>query len=221
MKGELIWNPGILATGKTRRAILRKHAQLLWNAIMTVEDSRQELSTSLRKRNKYNELVLNNPNYWIDRGNSACIEEALEDVLSLARYYEKHGSLEVGLALLNYENALSIKSNHADELWIILRVDPKEVIAKLDELRLAGLRISASAWGPHISVVRNEQIDPSLIGTQANTMLEFEASTTLRHNKQGYYWYDVTSLELEAFRNSLGLPPRPNIGLHLTLGRTQ
>ena len=219
MNGTLIWNPPIIATGKTRRATLRKHAQLLWNDCL---EARMNLPESLDVlMQKFLLSTESNEAYWTARGNSSCPEKTLEELLQLASYFTKKcPSLK---ALSNYEESLLIKSNHEHELWIILKIDPKQAIKRLDELRAAGLRVSASAWGPHISVVRNEKIAQELIQSQPsnNLVFNFESNMILRTNRQGYYWYDCESLELEAFRTSLGLSPRPPINWHMTLGRLQ
>lgn len=226
MRGQIEFDPKILATGKTRRAILRKYGHDFFiesvKYLPYLTGKPRKIVLSLL------EAYVQNPHLFLVRGNSSINEDQLEELLKIQYYIKDKVKCDFDPSTLctllaKYEQELVIDA-HDKERWIILKVQDQIVKEQLENLRAAGINICGSAWGPHISLVRNEKVDTDtwVMAKIKNNLysptLEFTLGT-LRHNKQGYYWYEVRSLELEEFRTKLGLSPRPTPPFHLTLGK--
>ena len=229
--GTVYYEPKIMASGKTRRAIIRRHAHNIF--IEAVRYLPLLSGKPLKTLRKFIEAYTANPYYWLSRGNSAVSEETLDELIKLARFIVSlpHPSEEtwknidpvyMANALKLMETDMIIKSKTDGEAWCILKVDLKTIQEQLEGLRTAGVNISGSAWGPHISVIRGEKVDPEIWATypDAGKIITFELKD-LRHNKNGYYWYDVESRELELLRIQHKLSPRPTPPFHLTIGKVQ
>lgn len=229
--GTILYEPKIMASGKTRRAIVRRHAHNIFiEAVRYLPLLSGKPSKTLRK---FIEAYTVNPHYWLSRGNSAVSEETLDELIKLARFIVSlpHPSEEtwknidpvyMANALKLMETDMIIPSKTDGEAWCILKVDLKTIQEQLEGLRSAGINISGSAWGPHISIIRGETVDKELFKEhpQELTKINFELGA-LRHNKQGYYWYDIECPELEQLRISFRLSPRPTPPFHLTIGKVQ
>ncbi len=168
--GTIIYEPKIMASGKTRRAIIRRHAHSIF--IETVRYLPILTGKSLKSLRKFIEAYKENPFYWISRGNSAVSEDILDELLKLARAIpglsqdsEAQNYINpfyIINALKLMEEDMVIKSKTGGETWCILKVDMKTIQEQLEGLRTAGINISGSAWGPHISVIRAEKVDPDI-----------------------------------------------------------
>ena len=111
--------------------------------------------------------------------------------------------------------------NNNNQGWAILVVQSPQIKNKLKSLRSQGIHISGSLWGPHVSVVRGERVNNAWKRYE-NHVFEIEVNLDeTKQNKQGYYWYGCQSRQLEIIRLELGLPPRPSIPFHLTIGKAQ
>jgi hypothetical protein len=228
--GTIIYEPKIMASGKTRRAIIRRHAHNIF--IETTRYLPILTGKLLKSSRKFIEAYKENPFYWISRGNSAVGEDTLDELLKLAKAIPNLSQNSdapnyidptyIVTALKIMENDMIIKSKTNGETWCILKVDLKTIQEQLEGLRTAGVNISGSAWGPHVSVIRAEKIDPEIWAQRPDEgkLITFELGN-LRHNKNGYYWYDIESRELELFRIQHGLSPRPTPPFHLTIGKVQ
>ena len=228
--GKIIYEPKIMASGKTRRAIVRRHAHNIF--IEAIRYLPALTGKPLKTLKKFIEAYKENPFYWISRGNSAVSEEILSELIKLARSITQITQSEEAAsyidpqfmisALKTMETDMIIPSKTDGEAWCILQVDLKTIQEQLEGLRKAGVNISGSAWGPHISIVRGEKVNPGTWVTfpDADKLINFELGT-LRHNKNGYYWYDLECRELELLRIQLGLSPRPTPPFHLTIGKVQ
>lgn len=216
MKGTIVYEPIVLATGKTRRSILRKHAH---NIFCDLKDSGIPIRSppaNIWWQGKITEFE-NNSQLWISRKHP--IEEfELEVLLQIAQRINTYHPLS---SLQAYEKALVLKQNIDNSRWCILQVERSIIQSKVLELRSAGINISGSAWGPHISVVRGETCEEAIWKSRLleGQSIEFTLETNIRQNKQGYYWYNCASVQLEDLRIQLGLSPRPSPPFHLTLGR--
>lgn len=215
-----------MASGKTKRAIIRRHAHDIFIEIIRYLPLLS--GKPLKSIKTFITAYQNNPYYWLSRGNSAVSEDELDELMKLSRICEDIANPEelvsknlLAQRLQALEQDLIIPSKTDGQNWVILKVDLRTVEEQLKSLRAAGVNISGSAWGPHISLVRGEQVDFTLWSTQpsAGAKIDFELGK-FRHNKQGYYWYDIECINLEAIRISLGLSPRPSPSFHLTLGKT-
>lgn len=226
-KGQVIYSPRIMASGKTKRAIIRRHAQTLF--IECVRYLPALTGKPLKALKRFMTLYQENPYYWLSRGNSAVAEEELDELIKLTKicqsleqkdYQVDKEPLEQALKNLEYDSIIPSKTDGQN--WVILKVDLRTVEEELKGLRAAGVNISGSAWGPHISIVRGEEVPPMAwdLKPLANSIIEFELGK-FRHNKQSYYWYDIECPGLEEVRTSLFLSPRPTPGFHLTLGKIQ
>lgn len=218
-QGRLLYDPKIYATGKNRRAIVRRFApDVFAECTKNLHLLKGKHSKGLRS---LIEAHLTNPFYWIARGNSAASEDSLDTIMSIAEHLMTDSKVLPGLDhVMERFKAACIIESHEKEQWIIVRVPPDVVKEQLDGLRSAGVRISGSAWGPHISVLRGETLSEELWSSRPHNgeSIEFELGN-FRHSRQGYYWYEVTSQRLEDFRIELGLSPRPTPPFHITIGK--
>lgn len=160
---------------------------------------------------------------------------------------------------LRYDPKHKNKSTREDDLWLILECSYGMVAfyqsliareythpvcsrdwlerAKLDpDLNVAwdimqkGVKLTSSAWGPHVSVVRGKrdfnrsrklgvpvsgaltspgQIGPSIWGKYENKRVWFEYDPEYLNTNGKHWWIRVTSPELESIRMELGLTPQP------------
>ncbi len=84
--------------------------------------------------------------------------------------------------------------------------------------RFAGVKIGSTHWGPHISIVRNEEpFDKALWSLYHEQDIEFEYEPIYRTNGK-HLWFDVKCDDMFRIRRRLGLDILPYYNLHLTLG---
>lgn len=84
--------------------------------------------------------------------------------------------------------------------------------------RFVGIKIGDTHWGPHISIVRNEEPqDKALWSLYHEQDIEFEYEPIYKTNGK-HLWFDVQCDEMFKIRKRLGLEDRPFYNLHLTLG---
>jgi hypothetical protein len=84
-----------------------------------------------------------------------------------------------------------------------------------------GLVLQRPAWGPHISLIRGEEVNRELWeefkAKYNNQPIEFHYEAGPRTNG-GHWWLRVICDQLKDLRVDLGLPRDGKWGLHLTLG---
>lgn len=102
--------------------------------------------------------------------------------------------------------------------WAILDIPAEIVDEARKDLYDSGIKTSPSLWGPHCTVIRGE---PFTGGPPEGTEYNILVGDKIRHNKDGYFWLDVKSEELETLRTDLNLPPRPSPPFHITIGKRQ
>ncbi len=203
-EGTLVYEPKILASGKTRKTIIRKHARAILPCLQPYAELLSEKSQGML-------LAEQLPT-----------ETDLNELMTIAfRLSRKNEDSGLTFALNALEQDLIIPSRKSSVNWAILKVDPALVSSELENLKSAGINISGSTWGPHISVIRGEQVDSTLWSSRPreNEIFSFEKLRFKAHN--GYYWYDIRSSEIEDFRVSLGLAPKCHIPFHITIGKRQ
>jgi hypothetical protein len=83
----------------------------------------------------------------------------------------------------------------------------------------AKTKVTGSAWGSHVSVVKNE-IPPNIKYWKAyqNKKIYFEYDPQYLNSNKKHWWIKVFSKELDDIREELGLPIEPNSPLHITIG---
>lgn len=221
--GTLELDPKVIAVGKDRARIIRRHSQ---NIASLVRPYRPHLQGHQRRRaNQLDELIFNDPNYWIRRKGAASEAHRLEHLLDHARHIvqecEEYPDFRKMLAATLRQLDEDLILTRKDKGWAILRVDLSFVLPYLQQIRKQGKKISASAWGPHISVVRGEVRKWTLTKRHGldGQRYTVEVDSQIRNNRNGYYWLDCKSRELENLRVQLGLPPRPSPPFHLTIGK--
>ena len=86
------------------------------------------------------------------------------------------------------------------------------------ENRFNGLKIGSTHWGPHISIVRNEEpIDKALWSLYHEQEIEFEYEPIFRTNGK-HLWFNVKCDEFFHIRKRLGLSLEAFYKWHITLG---
>jgi hypothetical protein len=81
-----------------------------------------------------------------------------------------------------------------------------------------GIKLSRPVWGSHISFIRGDEKIPSHIwGLDNNKIIEFEYQPEVKDNGT-YFWLNVNCPYLLDLREELGLPRKPKMRLHLTIG---
>ena len=215
------YDPETYATGKDRARVIRRYAHELaglCRMYVPYLEGKQR-----RTANHLDTLLHDDPNVWIRRKGVVSTPSQLNHLLQHAQGLQNRDELpEVTTRIrnlvyrINKETVLTRK----DPGWAILRMDMADIEPYLQEIRASGQQISASVWGPHISVIRGEtEYDPTLWKKYEGTTFNVEIVGELRRNNAGYYWLDVRAPELEAVRTELGLPPRPSPPFHLTIGK--
>lgn len=104
--------------------------------------------------------------------------------------------------------------------WVLLRCE-WDIIEYADYwLKKNGIIVNTkSLYGPHISVVRGENIpNKQLWKKHEGRELKFKYRNQYMHNET-YWWVFVDCPELEEIRKELGLKPVPEFPFHLTIGR--
>jgi hypothetical protein len=102
-----------------------------------------------------------------------------------------------------------------DEGWAKLMVDDELIAYYGWFLKRKGVRFELPKGGAHLSLICGEEI--SVWGEREGEAFAFHYGDLVTNGK--HWWLEVHSPPLEAFRVSLGLPPRPRSGLHVTVGR--
>jgi len=223
--GTLVYDPVARATGKDRARIIRRHAHELAGYCRIYVPYLE--GKSRRCANDLDQLLLNDPNYWIRRKGQVSAANKLNRLYQHAQTLCTKTELPAVSTLIN-----DLVSKVEDQLvltkkkpgWAILKLDHSSVEPYLQEIRGNGTRISCSVWGAHVSVMRGEhpQDKAALRQIRARTegkSFKIETRGEIRRNRQGYYWLDVRAPALEALRVELGLPPRPSPPFHLTIGK--
>ena len=109
------------------------------------------------------------------------------------------------------------------------------VIAKCDDglldyyrwwfWRKRGIWLEKPKWGAHISIIRGkEEINPVSFlfeYKRDNPKIEFYYSNLIEQHEKGYVWLPVWSKDLNNVREECGLPSRPIMGFHMTIGRSE
>jgi len=79
-------------------------------------------------------------------------------------------------------------------------------------------------WGAHISVVRGKEertpVQFLFEFKRSNPVITFKYSNCLEKRDDGYVWMPVWSKELEDVREECGLPRRPIMPFHMSVGRS-
>lgn len=221
--GKLELDPKVLATGKDRTRIIRRHSQMIATCVRPYVPHLQ--GHDRRRANQFDQLLLDDPNYWIRRKGAVSEAYQLENLLKHARsiLQSQEEYPEIKKLLQNTVKQLDedLVLTRQDRGWAILRVETKHVLPHLQSIRADGTHVSLSAWGPHISVIRGElrRWKNSQKFNLHGKEFTVELGDTLRQNRKGCYWLDCQSRELEDVRVQLGLPPRPSPPFHLTIGK--
>lgn len=112
--------------------------------------------------------------------------------------------------------------------WLVLMLDDeiskyyRHLYEKTYPIRNSGFcqKLTRPVWGPHVSIIRNEQIpNQQAWGFAANKMISIEYEGGVKSNNE-YFWLDVYSDELSAIRELMGLSRTPKWGFHMTVGRS-
>ena len=221
--GTLELDPKVVATGKDRTRIIRRHSQTI---AALVRPYRSHLQGPQRRRaNQLDELLFNDPNYWIRRKGAVSEARKLENLLDHARHIirecKEYPDFKKMLATTLHQLDEDLILTRKNEGWAILRVDLTHILPYLQKIRKEGKKISASAWGPHISVIRGEVRRWTTTKRYCLDGKKYtvEVASEIRKNRSGYYWLDCKSKELENLRIRLDLPPRPSPPFHLTIGK--
>lgn len=111
--------------------------------------------------------------------------------------------------------------NKTGPYWAILACDKGIVDFYSWLLRRNGIEIEkGSTWGPHISVVKGEEPPNKVFwGSHIARELSFRYTNVVRWDNGYHAWLDCWSEELNDVRRALGLPDKPDMSFHLTLGR--
>jgi len=73
-----------------------------------------------------------------------------------------------------------------------------------------GIKLTRSAWGPHVSVVRGEKpLNIKLWKKYDGKKVWFEYDPKYLNTNGKHWWFRVISPELESIRQELGLTPQP------------
>jgi len=106
--------------------------------------------------------------------------------------------------------------------WVIVRTD-----GDIDDyyrwfmFKEKGLILQSPAWGPHISIVRGEDVSAEIWEKKKaelnNSTVHFEYENFPKSNGV-HWWLKVYCEELKYFRRDLGLTELPKWTFHLTLG---
>ena len=210
LTGCLKRNPVTLARGKKKIAIIRKRANLLFPFLL-----------------QYQSLLSSEDQNFLRRG------------LSVTNWSStRRGEVQSGVDLLHLYSCCrkiqkKIQDPDLDEIiselysamietrlrkdWIILKFRRPCIQPYVDEIeRRIGKRINTSAWGPHVTVVRNERI-PETTPENGNLYTVRIVGDIISRRK--YFWLPIESQGLLEFRTNLGLNPQPTPNLHLTIGR--
>lgn len=112
-------------------------------------------------------------------------------------------------------------SLHGDN-WAIIDVDPelgRYYLAQFNRSRamLSG-QIMAPKWGPHISLIRGEQVkDQELLAKSSGLTINFQYSPVVQWDGQ-HAFLNVVCPEGLQLREQLGLSREPKFSLHMTFG---
>ncbi len=80
-------------------------------------------------------------------------------------------------------------------------------------------KIQTPAWGTHISLIRGEEPpNKEMWGAYEGLEIEFEYDIELFGNDV-YFWLNARCDKLLDIREELGLPRKPLLDLHVTIGR--
>jgi len=221
--GKLKLDPQVLATGKTRIRIIRRHSQQL--AICARAYVPHLENSTRRKANQLDQLLVDDPNYWIRRKGKISEAHKLESLLEHAREIAQTQNNYPEIKKILQDTIKQIDSSlvltRQDKGWAILNVSKSTILPYLKSIRNTGVRINTSVWGPHISVIRGElsHWEASQMHMLDGMKFEVEIGDTIRKNRSGYHWLTVKSRRLENLRSELDLPPRPSPPFHLTIGK--
>ena len=221
--GKITLDPVVLAEGKDRARVIRRHAQVLAACCRPYLPHLE--GKNRRLANKLDDLLSRDPSYWIRRqGQNISTAQNLDKLLAHAhvcREIEKYPAIKTALLSTLQTIDASMVLTKQDPGWAIMKVDRDHIRPYLEEIRASGTQISCSAWGAHISVIRGELQQWGLKQKHEINAMSFQVTvkTTIRQNRRGYYWLDVQSKDLEELRLHLGLPPRPRPPFHLTIGK--
>jgi hypothetical protein len=227
LTGVLDYNPITLATGKDRARIIRRHSHKLAGYCRMYVPYLQ--GKARKCGNDLDRLLANDPVYWVRRKGEVSDASKLNKLYQHAQGLQSNTeipevSMLISKLVYNIDQQLIVTSRKPG--WAILRAESQSVGPYLQELRASGTKISSSAWGAHISVIRGELGSAAkhpackelLQKTQGSTYT-VEVDGKVRKNLAGYYWLNVKAPELEALRVNLGLSARPKTPFHLTIGK--
>ena len=161
------------------------------------------------------ELFSSDPHCWIRKGKE---RTSIKDV---DRLYSLLEELRYDTAVNEFLSGINSRLCRTEtKPWTaIVRVDRKVIKPHLLALAEQKITISPSAWGPHITWVKAEcPRNTENWGLYQDLPITLELDPELRTNGT-YYWLDIKSPELSAFRTQLGLRPFPRVPLHLTIGK--
>jgi len=108
------------------------------------------------------------------------------------------------------------------EYWLVAHIDPelgryyREGFNRAN--RFVGVKVGDTHWGPHVSIVRNEEPPRlALWNLYHERDIEFYYEPVYKTNGK-HIWFDVICDEMMRIRERLGLKQPPFYNLHLTLG---
>jgi hypothetical protein len=110
-----------------------------------------------------------------------------------------------------------------DEWWLILECCPGLLQYYRHLIHQGtGIKLLKPSWGPHISVIRGEEIKEEfrhLWGKWNGRKVSFTYSPEDLFDEYRYWWINIQSPELAEIRQELGLPPKPKYSFHFTVGK--
>jgi hypothetical protein len=105
--------------------------------------------------------------------------------------------------------------------WLIVRVPHGVVLYYQDWVwRTERTKLTTSAWGAHLSVIRGERPPNKELWKQhANRKIKIEYDANPICNRMGHWWLPARCPDLNDIRKDLGLNPRPRVPFHITIGK--
>lgn len=105
--------------------------------------------------------------------------------------------------------------------WLIVRVPHGVVLYYQDWVwRQERTKLTTSAWGSHLSVVRGETPPKKeLWKHHAGRTVQIEYDANPISNRMGHWWLPARCQALNDIRQELGLNPRPRVPFHITIGK--
>lgn len=123
-----------------------------------------------------------------------------------------------GTGTIQFDPGMGTK--HFDPWWALLITDEEIIRYYAWLLKKYGIPVWLSKhWGPHISIIKNEEPTFKYLWGVPFGPFEFYYSNHIRWDNNVHAWIDVYSPHLSALRRLLGLSAKE--WFHLTIGRLQ